>query len=198
MTTTQSRHWTIDAFRALPEGPPYYEFEKGELVQLPSPTHRHQKIVMKLANALDDFVVQNKSGVVFMEVDVSLPDGRVFIPDFGFLSTEREKCISPLDGKVLGVPTLVVEVLSSDEARDRAHKFHVYYNNHVEWFWLISQSLLIEEYKATPQGYVRVSSVAFGEEFRPQLFPGFTVHLASLLGEAKDEPADRSVGEESL
>jgi Uma2 family endonuclease len=186
MSATETRRLTLDEFRALPEGPPYYEFEEGKLIPLPSPTYRHQKIVMKLSSALDDFVLKQNSGVVFMEVDVTLPDGRVFIPDFGFLSTDQQKFISPLDGKVHGAPTLVVEVLSTDEARDRAHKFHIYYDNQVAWFWLISQSLLIEEYQATPQGYVRVSSVAFGEEFHPKLFPDLTLNLASLLGEPRE------------
>jgi Uma2 family endonuclease len=78
---------------------------------------------------------------------------------------------------------LVVEVTSSTPARDRVHKFRVYHSNGVPWYWIIdSNTLAIEEYHATPQGYLRIASVAVGEEFRPQLFPSLVINLAALLG----------------
>ena len=71
------------------------------------------------------------------------------------------------------------------EARDRVHKFRVYYANSVTWYWIIdSNTLAIEEYHATPQGYLLMASVAAGEEFRPQLFPSLVINIAALLGVA--------------
>jgi Uma2 family endonuclease len=53
----------------------------------------------------------------------------------------------------------------------------------VAWYWIIDgETLAIEEYRATPEGYVRVASVIAGEEFRPALFPGLTINLTALLG----------------
>jgi Uma2 family endonuclease len=78
---------------------------------------------------------------------------------------------------------LVVEVTSSTPARDRVHKFRVYYGNGVPWYWIVdSNSLAIEEYHTTPQGYLRTASIAPGEDFRPQLFPGLAINLVTLLG----------------
>ena len=36
---------TLEEFYALPEGPPDYEFEEGELIHMPRPHPRHQAIV---------------------------------------------------------------------------------------------------------------------------------------------------------
>ena len=43
MTSTDMKPMTLEEFRALPEGPPYYEFEEGELVPVTSPTPEHQE-----------------------------------------------------------------------------------------------------------------------------------------------------------
>ena len=183
MATTQTHRMTIEEFRALPEGPPFYEFEEGELIPVPSPTIEHQDIVLALASSIQQFVRQEAQGRVFMGVDVYLPDGRVFIPDLGFVSAEKRGLISTLDGKIHGAPDLVVEVVSQDEARDRAHKFRVYYDNGVLWYWLVgATSLVIEEYQATSQGYQCVSTTSAGQPFHPALFAGLVIDLGSLLG----------------
>jgi Uma2 family endonuclease len=181
---------TLEEFRALPEGPPYYEYEEGELILVASPTPEHQDIVGELSHVLRQFVRQQQLGRVVMEVDVYLPDGRGYIPDLAYLATERLHLLHPTDRKIHGSPDLVVEVTSSTPARDRVHKFRVYYKNGVPWYWIIdSNTLAIEEYHATAEGYLRTASVALGEEFRPQLFPGLAINLAALLG---IEPASGS------
>jgi Uma2 family endonuclease len=182
MATTGIQRMTLEEFRALPEGPPYYEYEEGELILVASYTAEHQDIVGVLSHVLRQFVRHHQLGRVVMEVDVYLPDGRGYIPDFAFLTTEHLDLLSPIDHKIHGAPDLVVEVTSSTPARDRVHKFRVYFGNGVPWYWIIdSNTLAIEEYHATPQGYLRLASVAAGEEFRPQLFPGLVLNLAALL-----------------
>jgi Uma2 family endonuclease len=183
MATTGVQRMTLEEFRALPEGPPYYEYEEGALILVASYTAEHQDIVGVLSHVLRQFVRQYQLGRVVMEVDVYLPDGRGYIPDLAYLAPEHLDLLSPIDRKIHGAPDLVVEVTSSTPARDRVHKFRVYFGNGVPWYWIIdSTTLAIEEYHATPQGYLRVASVAAGEEFRPQLFPNLVINLAALLG----------------
>jgi Uma2 family endonuclease len=188
MTTTQTKRMTLDNFRALPEGPPYYEFEEGELIPVTSPTADHQDIISELNTALRDHARKTKAGRVFLTLDVFLPDGRVFIPDIAFLTNQNLGMFNAVDRKIHGAPDLAVEITSSNEARDRAHKFHLYYKNGVEWYWLISsKTLLIEEYRSTPEGYVRISSTESGETFSPQFFPGLSINLATLLDQNAPE-----------
>jgi Uma2 family endonuclease len=50
-------------------------------------------------------------------------------------------------------------------------------------YWIVdSDTLTIEEYHATPEGYLRTASIAAGEEFHPRLFPGTGMNLTALLG----------------
>jgi Uma2 family endonuclease len=182
MATAGLQRMTLEEFQALPEGPPYYEYEEGELILVASPTPEHQDVVGELSHVLRRFVRQQQLGRVVMEVDVYLPDGRGYIPDLAYLATEHLHLLSPTDRKIHGSPDLVVEVTSSTAARDRVHKFRVYYDNGAPWYWIIdSNTLAIEEYHATPQGYLRTASIAVGEEFQPRLFPGLNMNLAALL-----------------
>jgi Uma2 family endonuclease len=183
MATAGTQRMTLEEFRALPEGPPNFEFEEGELIPVPSPTPKHQDILLELGHFLKQFVRQNKIGQAFMGVDVFLPDGRCFIPDLTFLSSDRLNLVSPEDEKIHGTPTLVVEITSSEPERDRVHKFRVYYENGVPWYWIVdSETLTIEEYQATSEGYVRKASIGAKEGFGPRVFPGLVINLAALLG----------------
>ena len=182
MATAATRQLTIEDWKALPEGRPYFEFEEGELIPMPSPTPRHQDLLNDLGYHFRHFIRRQGLGRGFVEVDVFLPDGRGYIPDLIFLSTARLHLVDPDDEKIHGAPDMVGEVLSSIPARDREHKFRVYNANGVRWYWLIDpETFAIEEYQHTPQGYQLVASAAGGTEFHSQALPGFAVNLASLL-----------------
>jgi Uma2 family endonuclease len=174
---------TMAEYRALPEGPPYYEYEKGKLILMPSPTSIHQDVILELAHRVKHFAREHHLGQVFVSVDVYLPDEEHgYIPDLSFVSTAHSSIHSSDDLKLHGAPDLVVEVLSTDPERDRVEKFRVYYNNGVRWYWIVDpERLTIEEYHAAPEGYVRTASIMSGEEFKPGLFEGLVINLATLV-----------------
>ena len=181
-----NQRMTLEEFQKLHEGPPYYEFEEGDLILMSSPTLEHQNIMGLLFAFLYAFLRKNRFGRIAMDLDVYLPDGRVYIPDLTFVAQDKIGMISPVDQKIHGAPTMVAEIVSGDAARDRIHKFQVYFENGIPWYWLVTQSLEIEEYHWTPQGYVRAASVAAGEVFRPQVFPGLEIDLRELLGDEEE------------
>ena len=125
MATTEAQRMTLEEFRMLPEGPPYYEFEEGELIPVTSPSPEHQNVIIELGHALRRWVRDQQLGRVFVEVDAYLPDGRVYIPDFSFLSTDRMSLLDPGDRKIHGSPDLVVEITSGKPDRDRVRKIAV-------------------------------------------------------------------------
>jgi Uma2 family endonuclease len=175
---------TVEEWLRLPEGPPYYELEEGRLVRMPSPTRQHQRIVGRLFAFLDDWTTVRGLGTVVMEVDVALPTGRGYIPDLTFVRREREAELLTPDGKVRGVPDLVVEVVSpGTQGRDRYTKFRAYWEAGVPWYWLVdSETLVIQEFQYTPEGYLCRATVEAGEVFRPQALPGLELDLAALVG----------------
>jgi Uma2 family endonuclease len=179
-----ARRMTMREFQALPEGPPYYEFERGELIPMVSPTSRHQDLLFLLTRALKDFTLVQRLGRVFFDVDVYLPDDEHgYIPDISFLSSARQHLHRETgDQKIHGAPDLIVELVSADTHRDRVEKFRAYYENGVAWYWIVdSKDLTIEEHQWTPQGYLRTATVATGEDFRPKLFNGLVINLAAML-----------------
>jgi Uma2 family endonuclease len=175
---------TLAEFNALPEGPPDFELDEGELIAMPRPHARHKRTIMRLSAVLDNHVTTNALGVVWPEVDVQLSASRVYAPDIVFVSAEHQDRYSATLGRVVGAPDLVVEIVSPSSAgRDRVVKFNAYRQAGVEWYWLVdSESLAIEEYHLTSAGYLAVARVALGEVFAPQIFPGLEIDLAALLG----------------
>lgn len=176
---------TLADFDALPEGPPDYEFDGGELVAMPRPHPRHQAILRELSTEITIYLRTHSIGTSWPEIDVQLSRRRVFVPDLVFLAHEHQDRYSAERGRIVGAPDLAVEILSPASAgRDRIDKFNAYREAGVPWYWLIdSQSLTVEEYRLTPEGYLASARVAAGDEFTPQLFPGLQINLASLLGE---------------
>src|SRR2546421_9325089 len=86
-------------------------------------------------------------------------------------------------GDLYGNPDLVVEISSpSTAAYDRYEKFPLYERNGVPWMWLIDQdTLAIEEFQWTPDGYLHSGTTAPGELFRPQLFDELALDLVKLV-----------------
>lgn len=181
---TVKKRWTQVEFHELPEGPPYYELEDGELIEMARPELRHQKVVTKLLLALSPYVEQNKLGEVWPEVEVDITPTNIYVPDLCFLAADHLHQIE--DGKrIVGPPDLVVELLSpSTAARDLATKLQTYQQAGVPWYWIVVTDLLvIQEYQNTPEGYLLSQGIAPGEVFSPRLFPGLSFNLAEMMGE---------------
>ena len=175
------RQWTLAEYRRLPEGPPYYELEDGELIEMVRPRGRHQLIIGRLFAAIDTYLTQARLGRVWPEVAVFLTPRHIYIPDLSFLLTEHLDRFDD-DVAIAGPPDLVVEVISPSAAsRDKAHKLRVYHRAGVPWYWLVeTESLLVTEYRYMPDGYL-VNQIALPDDvFSPALFPGLALPLAEL------------------
>jgi Uma2 family endonuclease len=182
------KEWTQAEFHQLPEGPPYYELEDGELIEMPRPRLRHQEIVGHLFAVISTYVRENELGKVWPEVEVDITSTKTYVPDLIFVAVENLDRIED-DKYFVGPPDLVVEMLSpSTAARDKSQKLKTYQKAGVPWYWLIEpDSLLIYEYKNTPDGYLLAEILVSPEVFSPQLFPDLTINLAPLMGELSAE-----------
>lgn len=90
-----------------------------------------------------------------------------------------------MEGKVRGMPDLVVEVISpSTRTHDTVRKLRDYHQAGVPWYWLIdSEALSIQELQWTPAGYVIRATAEAGEVFRSHALEGFELNLQALLNE---------------
>lgn len=180
-----ARKITLVEFKQLPEGPPDFEFEHGELIPVPRPHGRHQEVETALARVLPVYVTRNQLGRCWVEIDVELTEELTYIPDLVFLTMEHLTYYSTESGRVTGVPDVVVEIVSrGNPGRDRVTKFNHYLEAGVPWYWLVdSESLVIEEYRAEGGRYFRMAAAEAGQVFRSVAFPGLEIDLHALLVE---------------
>jgi Uma2 family endonuclease len=181
---------TLEEFRQLPEGPPYYEFEEGEIIPMPAPHGKHQEVLTEILIVMVEHIKINRSGKVWPGIDVEfLTLDKSYIPDIVYLSTEHLDRYDEESGKIHGAPDLAVEIVSkSGVGRDRVVKFNTYFAAGVPWYWILDpDSLVIEEYHAEQKGYMRTTAAAEGEIFRPQAMTGLEFNLQELLIGVEDE-----------
>jgi Uma2 family endonuclease len=174
---------TKEEFLQLPEGPPDFEFENGEVIPMARPHGQHQRVMKRLLGLLDDHILENRLGEVWPEIDVDLTETLTYVPDLVYLGQEHLDRYSEKDGRIHGAPDLVIEIISpSTSSRDYVRKLKVYFEVGVPWYWLVEpDTFSIAEFCASPEGYLCTATVGTGEIFRPRLFPGLEIDLKTLM-----------------
>jgi Uma2 family endonuclease len=148
---------TYPDYAALPDDGRRYELYDGELVELTSPTLRHQRAIRHLVGILDKHVrTQNLGEVVPAPFDVILSETTVVQPDIVFVARDRARTLT--DRGIEGPPTLAVEVLSPSTAgRDRGRKKALYARYGLPYLWLVDPSdESLEAYELRVTSYVLV------------------------------------------
>ena len=133
---TLTKKATIADYQQLPEGA-RYQLIDGEIIDVPSPTARHQKIAMRISAKLFFHAEKNSLGtVLFAPMDVYLNDENAVQPDILFVSKANEAIIR--ENGIYGAPDLIVEILSpSTSYYDTKRKFRLYEKHGVQEYWLI-------------------------------------------------------------
>jgi Uma2 family endonuclease len=175
--------WTLEEFYQIPEGPPYYEYEEGDLIEMNRPTPRHQRVLQEIGMEVGLYLRENPQGRLFLEVNVELLGRKVYTPDLVFISQEEVGSVDEMD--VIRVPpTMIGEILSPSTAgRDQVTKLNTYAEAGVDWYWLIDpEALTIIEFRLAEHGHYAIhAGVERGQVFRPGLFPGLEIDLCRLL-----------------
>jgi Uma2 family endonuclease len=114
-----------------------YELYEGEVIVVPAPNLRHQRIISELITVLLEYARQTGGTAVPAPFDIILSDYDVLQPDVVFFGPEKRAQLDPLDGAHI-VPDLAVEVLSrSTEARDRGRKMALLARYDLPEYWLV-------------------------------------------------------------
>jgi Uma2 family endonuclease len=127
-----------DYARLTPPDSGSYELHNGQIIIMPTPTPRHQRLSMRLSHRLYHFVDTHQLGEIFTApMDTVFTPHDVLQPDLLFLSTEKLHLIGAK--KIEGAPDLVVEILSpSNVAREMSYKKHVYEFSGVREYWVVN------------------------------------------------------------
>jgi Uma2 family endonuclease len=156
-------------FLSLPESLDKIELIDGEVVVSPSPSPRHQTIVLRLIVALKHWADAQK-GPIFIghaPLDVRVNKDRIVQPDvfviFKDLAHEEK-------GPIREVPALCIEVLSQNRMHDRLTKRFIYGNAGVKEYWVIDPAGRIERFSG--DGLASREEIA---DLQTALLPGFVL-----------------------
>ena len=124
-------------FDALPydEGR-LWELLEGDLIDVPSPTLRHQRTVGKLLTSLNTGLMKEQKGECFPDVEFALGPNLRLRPDLAILLTPNWRSLDIDLSPVPGSPDIAIEIISpSERAGDSARKVKTYLKHGVQEVW---------------------------------------------------------------
>lgn len=162
------------------------EIWNGRKIVMPSPNVKHQKLYRRLLLQLEAWVAAGGGGLLYYQpVDLRMSEDKIVIPDITFyLNTNESEVEAPGGGSLVGVPDLVVEIISPSSVRiDRVQKYRAYAEFGVRHYWIIdSESRVLQAYRWEENRFVDEAVMSDEDQFSPQLFPGLTLNLNELFG----------------
>ena len=167
-------------FDALPydEGR-QWELLEGELIDMPSPTFRHQKIVAKLLVSLTNYLELQTLGDVVPDVEFALTNRTRLHPDLAIFVGEDWRGIDFDKLPIAIPPAIAIEVISpSERTADSMRKIGAYLKRGVLEVWHIFPL------DSAATVYTSDSPMAiFADQDRLSslLLPGWSVELSGLL-----------------
>jgi Uma2 family endonuclease len=120
---------------AFPEDNTRREIIGGELYVSPSPTLRHQAIVVSLTVLLKAYAQEHGGRMYVGPVDVILAEHDIVAPDVVYVGTDRASILQ--EKAIFGAPSLIVEVTSSNRSVDRGKKLRLYARSGIPEYWIV-------------------------------------------------------------
>ena len=129
-------YYTAEMVRTLPDDGNRYETVRGELLVTPAPRELHQRVVVRLIRALDEYLERHPLGALYASpADISWGPDILVQPDLFVVDREEARA---LDWTKMQTLLLAVEVLSPSTARyDRFTKRRLYQEVGVATYWVV-------------------------------------------------------------
>ncbi|RDC56490.1 Uma2 family endonuclease [Pedobacter chinensis] len=167
------------------------ELIKGKIFKMsPAPSRLHQKISIRIANSLVNFLKGKPCEVYNAPFDVRFPKDSKIDKDV-YTVLQPDICVicdkSKLDYRgCIGAPDLIVEILSPGNTKmELLHKYQVYEEFGVKEYWVVSQSdqsILI--YTLNDLGKFQPSKLfTLSEKVTSSVLPGFELVLDDVFGD---------------
>ena len=180
----QPKRYTLEDFLAIPEGYPRYEFWDGELIEMVSPTSRHQIISANLFRLLDAHCQTRDLGIVLTApLDVTLSRRYIFQPDLLFIAKARAAKL--IGERITGAPDLVVEILSpATSARDLNQKRKLYARHGVQEYWIVDpDDQTIEVQRLQGKVLSTLGIYEKGQKLTSPTFKGLSVDIGRVFAD---------------
>lgn len=155
---------------------------------MPSPTLRHQEILMNLLELLRAYQRRSGAGRTIVspfDVLITRSPLRTRQPDLLFVGQERLDLAGgdQMAGPLTVAPDLVVEILSPSETdRSRQDKIEDYRAIGVPECWIVDPAgRAVEVLRLTPEGIERVAIYGAGETVRSAVLPDLAVPVDAVF-----------------
>lgn len=190
-----TRPMTYDEYLASPEEVGRYDIIDGWKAcrrygekQLTNPTRQHQRILRRIARAMEDYASRTGSGEAISapcDVLVVRRPLRIRQPDVLYISQERLARNPPPDdpGPLSPAPELVVEIMSpSDRPSILAAKVADYRAIDVREVWIVrSVDQTVEVLELSIDEIRSIATLGAGQAVISSTFPGLTVDVDSIF-----------------
>lgn len=167
-----------------PEDGRRYELYDGEVIVVPTPLPRHQRVALNVQRLLDEYE-RATGGLLFgAPLDIVLSEYDVVQPDVVFFTVERRHLIKMMQATRVP-PDLAVEVLSrSTEARDRGRKMRLLAEFGVPEYWIVDPvANTLEIYTLGDGAFTLAGEYAAGQTVDSPTLPGLTFPAARIFAE---------------
>jgi Uma2 family endonuclease len=175
---------TFAELQTWPDDGRRYELYDGEVIVVPSPFPRHQRVAKHLGDILGGYELAG-AGVVFtVPIDIVFDEHNVLQPDLVFFRKERRHLLQDWEA-TRAAPDLAVEVLSrSTEARDRGRKMQLFARYGVPEYWIVDpKANTIEIYVLRESSYELVAVADERGELTSPTLPGLSFSAARVFAE---------------
>jgi Uma2 family endonuclease len=167
VTFAELQQWPDDGRR--------YELYDGEVIVVPSPFPRHQRVAFHIGEILEDYAGRAGGLVFCVPIDFVFNEHNVVQPDVVYFRPERRHVVQDWEA-TRAAPDLAVEVLSrSTEARDRGRKMEMLARFLVSEYWIVDPATdLFEIYVLRRFAYELAGTYDANQEISSPTLPGLT------------------------
>jgi Uma2 family endonuclease len=156
------------------------ELLNGEVIAMTRPSPSHQRFLLNLAMVVEMWARKRRAGKIYPDTLLKLDDDWTPAPDLVFVARKHQRQVKAK--RIEGPVDLAIEALSpSNPEIDRETKFETYANHGIRWYWIVDlEERVLEEYQLVGDTYGNLVEASFDQPFKPRLFKGLTIDLASL------------------
>lgn len=171
---------TYEDYLRFPDDGLHRELIDGQVHVTAAPSVRHQRLVLRIAFAIESHLRHVGGGEVFVApFDVVLSDVDVVEPDVVYVSDADAGALT--EANLRGAPTIAIEVLS-DPRRDRRLKRDLYERAGVAEYWIVDpEADRVEVHRREGERYVKPEILEPGETLTTAHLPRLSIDVAELL-----------------
>jgi len=175
---------TFAELQQRPDDGRRYELYDGEVIVVPSPFPRHQRVAMHVGEVLEEYERTHGGTTFDIPIDIVFTEHDVVQSDVVYFRQERRQLIRDWEA-TRAAPDLAIEVLSrSTEARDRGRKMQLLARFGVPEYWIVDPlNNTLEIYILSDAAYNLVASHREGDSVISPTLPSLSFSAARVFAE---------------